>query len=172
MKETMSRRDAAHHTTKALIADVKSNVTLMKFAVNEANKVEQNQVNPDDVDTEMAFGLWAFSYNLVWLDINVQDELLRDDLIDLSLEEYTKLTGIPIEIARNWVERMRAGRRLTHERGKVGFMTLPVMFYLGYGSLESLKLDLLLSYAATLYSEYVSSVTGHWKKAFEFYDIS
>lgn len=172
MKKVINRRDAAYSTAKSLISDIDSNIDNMKLYINEANKMEKNQVDPDDLDTKMAFCLWAFSYDLMWLDTNIKDKSLKDDLICLSIVEYSELTGIPINTIEDWIDRMRIGHRLTYERKKSGFITLPIMFYLGYGDYESLKINLLFSFAATIYNTYIPSVTGYWKRAFELYDIN
>lgn len=171
-KETMSKADAASNITKAILADVKNNKKLMKLCVNQANQLEKIQVDADDVDTEMAFSLWLFSFNMTWLDANIGDEGLRSELIALSTECYVNFTGIPQDIVENWISRMRVGMRLTQERGQSGFMALPIMFYFNYGDLSSLQVDLVFSPTAMLYLEYPLALTGYWSRFFKYYDLT
>lgn len=168
--ESIAKDVIAEDIAKVLIKAVRSNMDSIKDAIKAVNEVEEHQVDPTDIDTEMALSVWAFSYNTLWLELNVEENL-KQELIQLSIGAYSELTAIPKNEVARWYEQIKVSQRLVEEHAQASFLALPLMVYLGYGTYNSLQTDLLFSYAATLYVTYLGSVSGYWKKAFEIYDI-
>lgn len=169
--ESIDRSVISELVPKALLHDIKANLGFMKQCIEEANKVEEHQVDPDNIDTEMAFGLWAFVHNTVWLEVNIKDERLREDLIQMSTAAFSGLTGLPIDMIDKWFQQMKVGCELVERTGKSGFIALPIMFHLGYGDYASLQTKLTFSFAATLYVSCLESLSGYWSRANKAYNI-
>jgi hypothetical protein len=171
MKE-ISSASLSRLVTKALLLDIESSQKLLYQAIDFANSRDAHQVDKTNDDIATAFTLWAFSVETTYLYENIQDDGLRERLINESVSAFSESTNIPVDTVKSWIDRALLGKKLTYEKGVPSFIALPIMFHLGYGDLKKLELDLLSSLPATLYVEYLLAVTGKWKKALEIYTVS
>ena len=169
--KAISREEISRLIPKALLHDMQQNINNLKHAIKEANKFENHQVDSEDIETEIAFSLWAFAFETHWLQLNIKEKELKESLTYLSCESYSEFTGIPTQVVGRWIEQVEASYKLVESTGNPGLFALPIMIYLGYGDFKTLQTQLLFSFAALSYSNFVTGVSGYWKKAFNIYSI-